>query len=31
MGTTTTHDEVIAAEQKAVDHAYDCYSAKLPR
>ncbi|MFD9292150.1 HelD family protein [Streptomyces sp. NPDC060030] len=29
MGTTTTHDEVIAAEQKAVDHAYDCYSAKL--
>ncbi|MEU1212489.1 AAA family ATPase [Streptomyces sp. NPDC005790] len=28
MGTTT-HDEVIAAEQKAVDHAYDCYTAKL--
>lgn len=28
MGTTT-HDEVLAAEQKAVDHAYDCYTAKL--
>ncbi|MFJ9055322.1 HelD family protein [Streptomyces sp. NPDC102409] len=28
MGTTT-HDEVITTEQKAVDHAYDCYTAKL--
>ncbi|MFD5492131.1 ATP-dependent DNA helicase, partial [Streptomyces sp. NPDC127091] len=28
MGTTM-HDEVIAAEQKAVDHAYDCYTARL--
>jgi DNA helicase IV len=28
MGTTT-HDEVLAAEQKAVDHAYDCYTARL--
>ncbi|MFH9614033.1 HelD family protein [Streptomyces pratensis] len=28
MGTTT-HDEVIATEQTAVDHAYDCYTAKL--
>ncbi|MGW7469497.1 HelD family protein [Streptomyces xantholiticus] len=28
MGTVT-HDEVLAAEQKAVDHAYHCYSARL--
>ncbi|CAL9452711.1 ATP-binding domain-containing protein [Streptomyces sp. enrichment culture] len=28
MGTTT-RDEVLAAEQKAVDHAYDCYAARL--
>lgn len=28
MGTTT-HDEVIATEQTAVDHAYACYTAKL--
>lgn len=27
--STTAHNEVIAAEQKAVDHAYDCYAAKL--
>ncbi|MFJ5776329.1 ATP-dependent DNA helicase [Streptomyces sp. NPDC093094] len=25
----TTRDEVIATEQKAVDHAYDCYAARL--
>ncbi|MEU0086329.1 ATP-dependent DNA helicase [Streptomyces sp. NPDC006274] len=29
MGNTTAHDEVLAAEQKAVDHAYDCYTARL--
>lgn len=28
MGTTT-RDEIIAGEQRAVDHAYDCYTAKL--
>ncbi|OEJ95721.1 HelD family protein [Streptomyces thermolilacinus] len=28
MGTTT-RDEVLAAEQKSVDHAYDCYAARL--
>ncbi|MFJ5896876.1 ATP-binding domain-containing protein [Streptomyces sp. NPDC093064] len=28
MGTTT-RDEIIAVEQKAVDHAYDCYAARL--
>ncbi len=28
MGATT-RDEIIAAEQKAVDHAYDCYAARL--
>ncbi|MFH8371199.1 AAA family ATPase [Streptomyces sp. NPDC018031] len=28
MGTTT-HDEVIATEQKAVDHAYRCYEGRL--
>ncbi|MFF4320936.1 HelD family protein [Streptomyces sp. NPDC001568] len=28
MGTTT-RDEVLAGEQRAVDHAYDCYSARL--
>jgi DNA helicase IV len=28
MGTTT-RDEVLAVEQRAVDHAYDCYTAKL--
>ncbi|MBT2400455.1 AAA family ATPase [Streptomyces sp. ISL-100] len=27
--STTTREEVIAAEQKAVDHAYDCYTARL--
>ncbi|MFI0220642.1 HelD family protein [Streptomyces lydicus] len=27
--STTTRDEVIAVEQKAVDHAYECYSARL--
>jgi DNA helicase IV len=29
MGNTTAHDEVLAAEQKAVDHAYDCYTERL--
>ncbi|MEV6057283.1 ATP-dependent DNA helicase [Streptomyces sp. NPDC052107] len=29
MAITTTRDEVIADEQKAVDHAYDCYTARL--
>ncbi|MFD3872575.1 HelD family protein [Streptomyces sp. NPDC058623] len=28
MGTTT-RDEVLAVEQRAVDHAYDCYAARL--
>ncbi|WP_211270938.1 HelD family protein [Streptomyces yerevanensis] len=28
MGTTT-RDEIIAVEQKAVDHAYNCYAARL--
>ncbi|MFF7533258.1 HelD family protein [Streptomyces bobili] len=28
MGTTT-RDKVLAAEQEAVDHAYDCYTARL--
>lgn len=27
--STTTGEEVIALEQKAVDHAYDCYEARL--
>ncbi|MGY3680554.1 AAA family ATPase [Streptomyces sp. TE33382] len=27
--STTTRDEVIAVEQKAVDHAYDCYATRL--
>ncbi|MGA4958597.1 ATP-dependent DNA helicase [Streptomyces lavendulocolor] len=27
--STTTRDEVLAGEQRAVDHAYDCYTAKL--
>ncbi|MFF9123907.1 HelD family protein [Streptomyces sp. NPDC014889] len=27
--STTTREEVIALEQKAVDHAYDCYEARL--
>uniref|UniRef100_UPI001C84F73A HelD family protein n=1 Tax=Streptomyces beigongshangae TaxID=2841597 RepID=UPI001C84F73A len=27
--TTTTRDDVIALEQKAVDHAYACYEARL--
>ncbi|MFF8595950.1 HelD family protein [Streptomyces sp. NPDC015220] len=27
--STTTRGEVIALEQKAVDHAYDCYEARL--
>ncbi|MEV6394969.1 AAA family ATPase [Streptomyces sp. NPDC051907] len=27
--STTTRDETIAVEQKAVDHAYDCYTARL--
>ncbi|MGW2766161.1 AAA family ATPase [Streptomyces sp. NPDC001275] len=29
MAITTTRDQVIADEQKAVDHAYDCYTARL--
>ncbi|MFF4166292.1 HelD family protein [Streptomyces sp. NPDC001741] len=28
MGTTT-RDEILAGEQRAVDHAYDCYTTKL--
>ncbi|MFK0023487.1 hypothetical protein [Streptomyces sp. NPDC090798] len=28
MGTTA-RDEIIAVEQKAVDHAYDCCAARL--
>ncbi|MGW7168528.1 ATP-dependent DNA helicase [Streptomyces sp. NPDC054884] len=27
--STTTRDEVLACEQRAVDHAYDCYTTKL--
>ena len=27
--STTTRDEILACEQRAVDHAYDCYDAKL--
>ncbi|WP_435058697.1 HelD family protein [Streptomyces sp. bgisy060] len=27
--STTTRDEILAGEQRAVDHAYDCYTAKL--
>ena len=27
--STTTRDEILAVEQKAVDHAYDCYTARL--
>ncbi|MFF6790598.1 ATP-binding domain-containing protein [Streptomyces filamentosus] len=27
--STTTRDEILAGEQRAVDHAYDCYEAKL--
>ncbi|MCF3129101.1 HelD family protein [Streptomyces olivochromogenes] len=27
--STNTRDEIIAVEQKAVDHAYDCYAARL--
>ncbi|MFR9673563.1 AAA family ATPase [Streptomyces sp. TR02-1] len=27
--STTSRDEVIAGEQRAVDHAYDCYAARL--
>lgn len=27
--STTTRDEVLAGEQRAVDHAYDCYTTKL--
>ncbi|AVH96988.1 ATP-dependent DNA helicase [Streptomyces sp. WAC00288] len=27
--STTTRDEILAGEQRAVDHAYDCYAAKL--
>ncbi|MFI9121482.1 HelD family protein [Streptomyces bikiniensis] len=27
--STTTRDEILAGEQQAVDHAYDCYAAKL--
>ncbi|MEV6117636.1 hypothetical protein AB0L59_35455 [Streptomyces sp. NPDC052109] len=29
MAITTTREQVIADEQKAVDHAYDCYTARL--
>ncbi|MEU1595122.1 ATP-binding domain-containing protein [Streptomyces sp. NPDC005708] len=29
MAITTTRDQVIADEQRAVDHAYDCYAARL--
>ncbi|MFF3020323.1 HelD family protein [Streptomyces sp. NPDC057939] len=29
MSSTTTRDEVLAVEQHAVDHAYDCYTARL--
>lgn len=27
--STTTRDEILAGEQRAVDHAYDCCTAKL--
>ncbi|MFH8621893.1 ATP-binding domain-containing protein [Streptomyces vietnamensis] len=27
--STTIRDEILAGEQRAVDHAYDCYTAKL--
>ncbi|WP_445269817.1 ATP-binding domain-containing protein [Streptomyces sp. DSM 41634] len=27
--STTTRDETLAGEQRAVDHAYDCYTTKL--
>ncbi|MFD6528739.1 AAA family ATPase [Streptomyces sp. NPDC060184] len=27
--STTTREEVLAGEQKAVDHAYDCYTTRL--
>ncbi|MEN3586664.1 ATP-binding domain-containing protein [Streptomyces sp. ZYX-F-203] len=27
--STTTRDEILAGEQRAVDHAYDCYGKKL--
>ncbi|WP_316524261.1 HelD family protein [Kitasatospora brasiliensis] len=27
--STTTRDDILAGEQRAVDHAYDCYAAKL--
>ncbi|WP_405447822.1 ATP-binding domain-containing protein [Streptomyces erythrochromogenes] len=27
--STTTRDEILAGEQRAVDHAYDCYTTKL--
>ncbi|WP_240796295.1 hypothetical protein [Streptomyces sp. RFCAC02] len=27
--SSTTRDEILAGEQRAVDHAYDCYTAKL--
>ncbi|MEV8389801.1 MULTISPECIES: ATP-dependent DNA helicase [unclassified Streptomyces] len=27
--STATREEIIAVEQKAVDHAYDCYAARL--
>lgn len=27
--STTTRDEILACEQRAVDHAYDCYTTKL--
>ncbi|MCH0542348.1 AAA family ATPase [Streptomyces sp. MUM 203J] len=27
--STTTRDEILAVEQKAVDHAYHCYAARL--
>ncbi|MFF5768539.1 ATP-binding domain-containing protein [Streptomyces tanashiensis] len=27
--STTTRDEILASEQRAVDHAYDCYTTKL--
>ncbi|MFF3877166.1 HelD family protein [Streptomyces sp. NPDC001978] len=29
MAITATRDQVIADEQRAVDHAYDCYTARL--
>lgn len=29
MAITTTREQVISDEQKAVDHAYDCYTARL--